>query len=148
VKLYRDDKALPWKFTDGISFTFPNSPDEVTIAPHDYVVVVRDVNAFTWRYPTVPSEKIFGPYEGKLQNDGERVQIGMPGDIDKFGRQYYIRVDRVTYSDGSHDDDAPGGIDLWPSEADGLGKSLTRVTPNLYGNDPNNWSPAEPSPGQ
>jgi hypothetical protein len=148
VKLYREDKALPWKFTDGVSFTFPGSGDEVTIAPHDYVVVVRDVNAFTWRYPTVPSEKIFGPYEGKLQNGGERVQIGMPGDIDKFGRQYYIRIDRVSYSDGSHHDDAPSGIDLWPSEADGLGKSLTRVTPSLYGNDPNNWSAVEPSPGQ
>ncbi|MHC4743837.1 MAG: hypothetical protein ACYS8Z_18125 [Planctomycetota bacterium] len=71
----------------------------------------------------------------------------MPGDIDKFGRRHYIRIDRVTYSDGSHHDDAPGGADLWPPSADGGGKSLSRVNAELYGNDPNNFSAADPSPG-
>jgi len=140
--------ALPWKFSAGIDFTFPDEPDDVTIAAGDYIVVVRDVNAFTWRYPSVPAEKIFGPYDGKLNNAGERVEISMPGDKDRFGRQHYIRIDRVVYSDGSHHDDAPGGVDLWPAEADGQGKSLTRVAPSLYGNDPNNWTAENPSPGQ
>ena len=71
----------------------------------------------------------------------------MPGDIDIFGRQYYIRIDRVTYSDGAHPGNEPGDIDLWPTEPDGAGKSLTRTTPHLYGNDPNNWTAAPPSPG-
>ena len=68
----------------------------------------------------------------------------MPGDTDKFGRQHYVRIDRVTYSDGSH----PDGADLWPTEADGAGKSLNRITPSLYGNDPNNWQADTPTPGE
>ncbi|MBN2269737.1 MAG: lamin tail domain-containing protein [Sedimentisphaerales bacterium] len=147
VKLYRDDKALPWQFSEGIEFVFPDAPDEVTIAAHDYIVVVKDVDAFRWRYPSVPAGKIFGPYDGQLSNGGEQVEISMPGDTDTFGRQYYIRIDRVGYSDGSHPQDAPGGIDLWPTQADGTGMSLTLITPNLYGNDPNNWTAESPSPG-
>jgi len=38
-------------------------------------------------------------------------------------------------------------VDLWPTEADGLGKSLSRKDPNAYGNDVANWEAAEPSPG-
>ncbi|MHC4742984.1 MAG: lamin tail domain-containing protein, partial [Planctomycetota bacterium] len=148
VKLYRDDKSLPWKFSDGIEFTFPDAPDEVTIPAYDYIVVVKDVNAFRGRYSSVPADKIYGPYDGQLENAGERLEISMPGDIDMFGRQYYIRIDRVRYSDGSHDEDAPWGIDLWPVEADGDGASLTRISPGLYGNDPNNWTAQSPGPGE
>ena len=71
----------------------------------------------------------------------------MPGDVDIYGTRYYIRIDRVNYSDGSHPGDAPGDIDLWPTEPDGGGMSLTRDVPGNYGNDPNNWVPAMPSPG-
>jgi len=74
----------------------------------------------------------------------------MPGDVDEFGTRYYIRVDRVSYSDGFHPEDCPGPadcrIDLWPSETDG-GKSLTRKTGADYGNDPDNWTASAPSPG-
>ena len=147
VKLWRDDKALPWKFTDGIDFVFDEWPNEVTIAPGASIVVVRDPNAFTERYPSVPVDKIFGPYEGQLSNGGERLELSMPGDIDKYGRRHYIRIDRVTYSDGAHSQDVPGGVDLWTTEADGGGMSLNRVAPELYGNDPNNWTAAETSPG-
>jgi hypothetical protein len=72
----------------------------------------------------------------------------MPGDVDKYGKRYYIRVDRVNYSDGFHPEDCPGGIDLWPSEPDGNGKSLTRKVSTDYGNDPENWTASTPSPGE
>jgi hypothetical protein len=147
VTLYRFDKGLPWKFSEGIDFTFPAWPSAVTIPAGDHIVVVRDPNAFTWRYPGVPAAKVFGPYTGQLANDGEQVELSMPGDIDKYGRRHYIRIDRVGYSDGSHPEDEPGGVDLWPTQADGGGKSLTRKAASLYGNDPNNWIPATPSPG-
>ncbi|MHC4744019.1 MAG: lamin tail domain-containing protein, partial [Planctomycetota bacterium] len=147
VSLWRADKALPWKFKDGVDYTFPGWPDYVTIQPHDHIVVVRDVNAFTERYPSVPEAKIFGPYDGQLDNGGEQLELEMPGDIDKFGRQHYIRIDRVTYSDGDHSSDVPGGVDLWPVEADGGGMSLNRIDTSLYGNDPNNWTAQTPSPG-
>jgi len=71
----------------------------------------------------------------------------MPGDVDEFGTRYYIRIDRVSYSDGSHPQDCPGGVDLWPVEADGAGLSLSRKVSSVYGNDVANWRATVPSPG-
>jgi hypothetical protein len=146
VTLYDYVESEPWKFTDGIDYTFPDSPNEVTIPAGGRIVVVKDIEAFTWRYPSVPTSIIYGPYSGWLDNGGEKVELGKPGD-EYLGMRYYIRVDRVNYSDGSHPEDCPGGVDLWPTEADGGGDSLSRINPNLYGNDPNNWTAASPSPG-
>jgi len=147
VVLYRYDKSEPWKITDGVDFTFPDTPNEVVIDANDYLVIARKPQAFMWRYPLVPAEKVLGPYEGSLNNAGERVQLSSPGDLNKFGERQYIREDRVVYSDGSHPQNQPGGIDLWPIGADGNGDSLHRIDDSLYGNDPNNWQPALPSPG-
>ena len=146
VTLYDDVEGQPWKFNDGIDFTFPASPDEVTIPAGGCILVVKDLDAFSWRYPGVPSGIVFGPYDGWLANGGERVELGKPGD-EYAGTHYYIRVDRVQYSDGSHPQDCPGGVDLWPTGADGSGNSLTRTNPSLYGNDPNNWQALTPTPG-
>jgi hypothetical protein len=144
VTLYDYNEAQPWKLTDGIDFTFPDSP-VVTIPAGGRILVVKNPTAFNWRYPGL-SAITYGPYDGKLDNAGERVQLGKPGD--EFGGiRYYIRVDRVDYSDGSHPGGEPGDIDLWPTEADGQGKSLTRISTTLYGNDPNNWTASTPTPG-
>ncbi|KPK36841.1 MAG: hypothetical protein AMJ65_15695, partial [Phycisphaerae bacterium SG8_4] len=59
-----------------------------------------------------------------------------------------IRVDRVVYSDGTHPENAPGAVDLWPTEPDGGGQSLTRMVASGYGNDPDNWTALVPSPGE
>ena len=147
VALYDYEKGEPWKFTDGIEFAFPGDVP-VTIPAGGYLLVVDKPAVFSWRYPGVPAEKIFGSYGGKLSNAGERLELSMPGDIDKAGERHYIRVDRVSYSDGSHPEDCPGRIDLWPTEPDGSGKSLTRRVLSQYGNDPDNWIAAPPSPGQ
>ncbi|MHC4533519.1 MAG: lamin tail domain-containing protein [Planctomycetota bacterium] len=145
VSLYDFDTAQPWKFTDGIDFTFP-ADVPVTIPAGGYLLVVKDPEAFAWRYPTVPVEKILGPYSGSLNNAGERLQLSMPGDVDESGPIYYIRVDRVTYSDGSHPENSPDGIDHWSTEPDGGGESLTRKVSSDYGNDPENWTASAPSP--
>jgi hypothetical protein len=147
VTLYRHDKSTPWKFTDGIDYTFLPGPF-VTIQADGYLILAKDLTAFTARYGVMPYDvQVLDGYSGRLSNAGERLQIGMPGDIDKYGTRYYIRIDRVNYSDGSHPEDCPGGVDYWPTEADGLGKSLSRKDPNDYGNDVANWEAATPSPG-
>jgi hypothetical protein len=111
-------------------------------------MVVKDLAAFITRYGIMPGGvQVVDDYDGRLSNAGERLQIGMPGDIDELATRQYIRIDRVTYSDGSHPEDNPGGVDHWPTEADGLGKSLSRIDPNDYGNDVANWQAATPSPG-
>ena len=71
----------------------------------------------------------------------------MPGDVDAQGLRQYIRIDRVNYSDGSHPEDCPGGVDLWPTEADGGDKSLARKVSDDYGNDVINWDANDPTPG-
>jgi hypothetical protein len=76
------------------------------------------------------------------------LELAKPGDVDKQNIHCYIRVDRISYSDGSHPQNCPGGIDLWPRQADGLGKSLWRIVPIEYGNDVGNWTTGVPSPGQ
>jgi hypothetical protein len=148
VTLYRTDKLTPWKFTDGIDYTFSGSSPYATIRPYGYLMVVKDLASFITRYGSMPPDvPVLYGYGGWLSNAGERLQIVMPGDIDEEGTRYYIRIDRVTYSDGSHPEDCPGGIDYWPTDADGLGKSLSRIDPNDYGNDVANWKAATPSPG-
>ena len=102
-------------------------------------MIVKHPTAFSWRYPDVPADIIFGPYDGNLSNAGESLELGMPGDVDNMGVRQYIRVDRVNYSDGSHPENCPGGIDLWPVEADGNGMALKRKILTDYGNDPDNW---------
>jgi hypothetical protein len=49
----------------------------------------------------------------------------------------YVLVEKVVYSDALP----------WPTNADGLGKSLQRVSDSGYANDPTNWVAAVPATG-
>ncbi len=135
---------VPWRLADdsnGISFDFPLG---TTMAPGEYLLLVKDLAAFDSAYPAASGGvQIFEWGTGRLNNAGEKIQLSKPGDQVEDTR-YYIRVDRVNYSDGSH----PVGDDPWPAEPDGTGQSLTRIVPADYGNDPENWIAANPSPGQ
>ena len=112
-------------------------------------MVVKKPEAFSLRYPSVPADIIFGPYDDNLNNAGESLELSMPGDVDIEGVRQYIRIDRVNYSDGSHPENCPGGVDLWPVGPDGYGQSLMRKVSTDYGNDPDNWrTAAVPSPGE
>ena len=146
VMPYDFETGEPWKFTDGIDFTF-SLDNPVTIPAGGYILIVKKPAAFSWRYPSVPDEIIFGPYDGRLNNAGESLELSMSGDIGKDGIRQYIRVDRVNYSDGSHPENCPGNVDLWPIEADGNGMALTRKVSTDYGNDLDNWQAASPTPG-
>ncbi len=120
----------------------------MTIQAYGYLILTKDLTAFTARYGGMPpGVQVLEGYIGRLSNAGERLQIAMPGDVDDFGIRQYIRIDRVTYSDGLHPGDVPGSVDLWPRGADGLGKSLSRKVSADYGNDVDNWQAATPSPG-
>ena len=135
VNLYSIEN-IPWKFTDGIDFTF--MPD-VNIPAYGYLLVVKDIVLFESQYTDVPAGvRIFEWDSGSLDNAGESIELSKPGDVDASGQRQYIRIDYVHYND-----DAP-----WPVNADGHGQSLTKTDPNLYGNDPNNWTAATPSPGR
>jgi hypothetical protein len=128
------DLYLPWKFVDGIDYTFPAYTQ---IQPGEHILLVKNPEAFIERYGD-PTVRTFGPYEGKLSNDGEKLELAKAGDVDSEGKRYYVRVERVAYNDTGD----------WPISPDGQGDSLTRIMYSEYGNDPINWQPAAPTPWQ
>jgi hypothetical protein len=144
------DPAHPtnrWRLRDGVDFTFP---DQTTLAAGERVLVLGfdpatnavDLAQFLATYSIPPGTRLFGPYEGQLDNSGESVElvkpdapVAIPGP--DFGYVPAILVDRVRYSDQSP----------WPAGADGGGASLQRRDPAGYGNEPTNWFAAAVSPG-
>ena len=141
VNLY--DAANPsntWKFTKGIDYTFPPG---VSIPAGGHVLVVRtDPDIFRHVHGIPLTREIYGPYSDALDNDGEKLELSMPG-APEPGFVPYVRTEKVNFSDGVH----PVGNDPWPSEADGMfGYSLHRNVAAGYGNDVANWLAAAPTP--
>ena len=98
-------------FTNGIDFTFP----DIDLAAGQYVVVVKDPQAFSTRYGT--DSRIAGQYSGRLANGGERIRLE-----DAVGQ---------TILDFEYSDD-------WYDDTDGKGYSLTII--DAANPDPNSWS--------
>jgi hypothetical protein len=148
VALYDYAFNAPWKFTDGIDYNFP--ADSRSIIPAGgYLILSRDPNFFISHYGAAPAGvNVLGPYNGELSNSSEKLELSAPGEPDGLGGRFYIRIDRVNYSDGSHPENCPGGVDLWPAGADGAGLSLNRKNASEYGNDVSNWQAAVPSAGK
>jgi hypothetical protein len=149
VALFDPIEYLPWRFQDnpdgsGIDLAFPLNPGLV-LHPGERVVLVMDKTAFYKSYNVPASVTVLQWPKGKLSNSGDKIQLDQPGDVDLDGLRYWIRVDRVNYSDGSHPDTS--GVDLWPAGPDGRGWSLQRVALDAYGNDPVNWQAGMPTPG-
>jgi hypothetical protein len=154
VNLYVYDPCVPadvnWAFTEGPEFEFPY---HTSIPANGYLIVARDTDAFDSAYGDVGVD-VLGPFgDGtKLSNDGENVEISMPGDLedpnDVNGPHAYVRIDNVRYSDGSQHKDFPG-LDPWPKGPDEAeGESLQRINPLLYGDDVVNWEADDATPGE
>jgi len=128
VPLYHPTNAwITWRLGTGIDYTFP--PGE-SLGPHEYALVVGiDPETFRQKFGLSAALKIYGPFQGDLNNAGETVDLYKPDNQDLDGYVPYVLVDRVEY-----DDDPP-----WPKEADNGGPSLERRDPTKYGNDPINW---------
>ena len=109
---------------------------------------MRHKPKFTALYTEVDPSIVFEWDSGKLSNEGENIELSIPGELDDSVR-YYIRVDNVDYSDGEHHENFPG-LDPWvyTNSANGEGDSLHRINPNLFGDDVNNWTSDVPDPCQ
>jgi hypothetical protein len=147
VPLY--DPALPanrWRLSGGVDFTFPGG---VTLPAQGLALVVRfdpvanptQLASFRARYNVPSAVPVYGPFSGRLSNDGESIELLKPdapqGPGPDAGFVPYILVERVHYQPA-----AP-----WPASADGGGASLQRHDPASFGNDPLNWKAASPSAG-
>ncbi len=91
-------------FVDGITFDF-GSGSISSLLPGDFVLVVKNEDAFISRYGSSMSDKIAGEYSGNLSNNGERVIL------EDFWNGVVVEFD---YNDGRG----------WPLSADGGGHSL------------------------
>ncbi len=151
VTLYDSDRRAAWRFTDdpespGIDLLFPSDPP-ITLGPGGYLLLAKDISLCESHFVIPTSAQRLSWGIGRLRNSGETIQLCRPGDLDSDGVRSWIVVDRIRYSDGSQHGDFPTGLDLWPAQADGRGLSLTRTSPERYGDDPLNWRALTPSPG-
>jgi hypothetical protein len=150
IVLFDAQRAAAWRFTDdpadpGIDLPFPDDPP-VFLAPGEYLLLTSSRTLLDDRYSIPASIQIFEWGAGRLGNAGETLQLSRPGEPDE-DVPVWLPVDRIHYSDGSQHEAFPDGLDPWPPEADGKGLSLTRTVIGAYGDDPQNWRAAEPSPG-
>lgn len=137
-----------WKLKQGIDFEFPSG---VVIPAHGCVLVVNfdpttntaQLAAFKAKW-NIPADftRIYGPYEGKLANDGMLIELIKPDPAQRpphpdAGYVPQIFVEKVNYEDQSP----------WPTNnVDGGGWALHRVL-DKYANDEVNWFAGPPSPG-
>jgi len=112
-------------FIDGIAFDFQDGQIS-TLAPGEFALVVRNIDAFESRYGAEISQVIAGQYEGKLANEGETVKL--------------VDVWEGTIAEFEYRDELG-----WPLSADGDGYSLVPLESALAGepngslNDGANW---------
>ncbi|MEJ6561719.1 MAG: lamin tail domain-containing protein, partial [Akkermansiaceae bacterium] len=107
-----------WEFTDGISFTFP---DTTTLAAGEFLLVARDSAALRSKLSGVT---ILGDWGGSLSRGGERLILR---DASKN------IVDEVRYFDGGR----------WSAKADGGGASIELVDPQSDNNIAESWTPSD-----
>jgi hypothetical protein len=95
------------KLTEGIYYQFATS-GHLSLAPGDYIVLVKNINAFAWLYGTDGINIAPGVYTGSLSNAGETIKL----------------EDRTnsTILEFKYDDD-------WYVATDGGGFSLTIIEP-------------------
>ena len=81
---------------------------------------------------------LFGPFSGKLSNQGGRLALEKPLAPDAPGDGIsWVIVDEVFYADNIP----------WATTPDGFGNSLHRMVVSGVGADPASWSAGSPSPG-
>ncbi|MDB6053691.1 MAG: Spore coat protein CotH, partial [Verrucomicrobiales bacterium] len=101
------------------------------------------LSTFRSRFSVSASTPIYGPYSGKLSNNGEDIQLERPdtrqtAPSPDAGYVPYILIDHVQY----------GLTNGWPTNgALGGGLSIQRKIRSAFGNDPVNWVTAGPTPG-
>ena len=111
-----------WRLSDGVAFHFTNGP---IVPAGGFVLVAENPGHLQSKYGVAA----FGPWIGKLDGDGERVEL-----LNELGD----RVDKVDYGLGFP----------WPTVGDTPGHSIELVNP-MFDNDlAGNWRASDPAIGQ
>ena len=110
-----------WSLAGAVSYRFP---DDATLDAGGYFIVAQDPEELQQKYGVAA----YGPYQGKLSNEGEEIILR-----DRQGR----RVDSVDYGDHFP----------WPIVGDAPGPSIQLLNPALDNAQPGAWRSAPPTPG-
>ncbi len=136
-------------FTDGIVFTFP----PVSLSPGSRLLLAKNPAAFALRYPHITTP-VLGPYEGQLDNAGERLELADPtGEIIlafEYRDGWYPATDGSGRSLVLRDEGTPGdAFDsplAWAISAEPLGTpgdGDTAFAQTYFGWDHFHFTPAE-----
>ncbi|MBI3416366.1 MAG: lamin tail domain-containing protein [Verrucomicrobia bacterium] len=137
-----------WRLHGAVDFEFPtgltlNAASYALVVSFDPTTNVAALVAFRAKYSPPADTQIFGPFRGRLSDQGERLELFKPDSPQlpphpDAGFVPYILVDHLEYSPANP----------WPVAADGAGASLQRKVSTDYGNDPVNWQASAPTAGR
>jgi hypothetical protein len=102
-----------WSLDDAVNYTFSGP---VVLNPGEYALVTENPAAFQAKFGLTA----YGPFEGSLRNEGERLILR-----DASGR----KIDQVEY----------GPAFPWPTAADGEGASMELINPYLDNDLGGSW---------
>jgi hypothetical protein len=106
-------------------------PIQTVLQPGESLVLTSDPGAFAAAFPAL-ALRVIGPFQGKLDNDGERIELRAPQPPESDGRETaYAVMDAVEY----------GVTAPWPAAGEN-GQVLVRKDLLQFGDDPANWEMA------
>ena len=121
IELYNNravfEDLTGYAFTNGIQYTF--EPGTI-LGGKEYLVVARDPSALETAYGITGA---YGPFSGRLSNDGERIELSNGNGEIVISFQY--------------DDEMP-----WPASPDGAGHSLILAKLGGDREEASTWSPS------
>ena len=124
--------ANTWELANAVAFTFP--PGFVLPAGESVYVGGVEPSALRGQYELDAATRVLGPFDGRLNNAGESVQLLRPDPPQtippNIGLVPYILVEKVKYNPA-----AP-----WPVLPEQGGVPIQRVNLSAYGNTPRNWT--------
>ena len=149
LKLY--DPAYPtntWSVAGGVTYTFPTNLTlpalgRLLLVNFDPVTNAPQEAAFRSLYNVPAGVPLFGPYGGKLVNSSETIMLYRPDAVQLPPKPDAGYVPQIFMEKVKYEDSAP-----WPTNADGGGVSLQRLSLTGYANDHTNWFSAPPTAGR
>jgi len=122
-----------WKLSGGVDFVFDDfnegAPLDSFLKAFERIVLCNtDPETFRNSYNLPSSIRVFGPWDGSLNNAGEKIHLRDKNDVARCSLSY--------------DDRYP-----WPLEADGTGESLILNDTSFAIDDYRVWTHGTPTPG-
>jgi hypothetical protein len=136
VELYNPGSAeidlTGWYFSKGIIYQFPAGS---VLPAGGYIIVAQNPGNIQKKWGnSLRDDVVYGPFEGKLANDGDKIEL-----CNATGEE----IDQVDYHLGFP---WPTVGDDVPNNQPGTGHSIQLINPMLYNDLAGSWRSATPTP--